>query len=413
MWQILNDFKEINFEQLAADQGTPLYLYSGAFIRERFRRYQGSINGRPLRIHYAVKANGNLSILRLLHQLGAGFDIVSVGELERVLLAGAPAAGIVFSGVAKGDAEIRRALEVGIGCFNVESPAELERLAQLAAAQGRRAPIALRINPEVDAQTHPYIATGLKENKFGIALEQAEALYRWAAQQPALEIKGIGCHIGSQITTLAPFRTAAESLLALARRLEALGIAIDHLHIGGGLGIEMFEGQTVPQPEALRDELAQVLAGTPYALQLQPGRSIVGNSALLLSRVVAVKEQHGRRFVMLDSAMNDYLRPALYQAKPQFRNLSRPEGPATVQDIVGPVCESGDCFAKDYALPMNTGDLIAMAGVGAYGFAMSSNYNSRPRLPELLWDENQLHLIRRREALHALWADELEALHGR
>lgn len=412
MWQILSDFKAINFNDLAEKYGTPFYIYSADFIRRRLQSYQGEINGRAVQIQYALKANGNLSLLQLINRSGAGFDIVSQGELERALLAGAAPHKVVFSGVAKGDEEMRRALAVGIGCFNVESLAELQRLNELATAMDKVAPIALRINPNVDAKTHPYISTGLKENKFGIARERAVEIYQWAQQQPHLAIRGIGCHIGSQITDLAPFREAALSLRDLAKALKALAIDIEHLDLGGGLGIEMAEGDTVAQPPQLIALLGEIFADSTYEIHLQPGRSIVGNSALLISQVVFVKEQYGRRFIMLDSAMNDYLRPALYQAKPLFRNLSNVAAAPGPVDIVGPVCESGDTFARDYPLAAERGDLIAMAGVGAYGFSMSSNYNSRPRLPELLWDGGKIRLIRRREALASLWADELEFING-
>lgn len=397
IWQALPPRTEAL--QWAQAYGTPLYLYNAQAIRAAYAAYDAGV-----KIHYAVKANSNLAILKLLHDCGAGFDIVSVGELERCLNIGAAAQDIVFSGVAKSDAELRRALEVGVGCFNVESAFELQRLSALAAEMNTVAPIALRINPDVDAQTHAYISTGLKDNKFGIALDDALDLYRWAKQEKHLNIIGLACHIGSQITSLKPFEEALDCLLNLAQSLREEGISLQHLDMGGGLGVAMAEGQNLPSPREWVEALLAKMAGQPYALHVQPGRSLVANSAYLLTQVVLNKIQNGRHFVMVDAAMNDYLRPALYQAQPHFRNLSQEALPTGEKvDIVGPVCESGDTFIKHYPLSASRGDVLAMAGVGAYGMSMASQYNSRARPAEILWDGEQLYLIREREPLSALW----------
>lgn len=421
-WSLVENGKidGVDLLALAQEHGTPLYVYHWESIEKRFVAYQGTVGKHTLGVHYAVKANSNLSLLKRLAKLGAGFDIVSVGELERVLLAGANPKTIVFSGVGKRDDEILRALEVGIGCFNVESAFELQRLAELAASVGKVAPFALRINPNVDAKTHPYISTGLTENKFGITLSHAKALYLWAREQSALQVVGVGCHIGSQITELSPFIEAAQSVKKLADELLAAGIGIEHVDVGGGLGIAMSEGQVVPSPHDLRAALHQVFADCGYRIHVQPGRSMVGNSAVLLSEVILEKQQDEHAFVVVDAAMNDYMRPALYQAKPLWRNLTSSDGakpsdikPSDIKpfvNIVGPVCETGDTFNKGYELAAKRGDILAMAGVGAYGFAMSSSYNTRPRLAEVLIEDGKALLIRRRETLADLWAHEMEGL---
>ncbi|MDO4642612.1 MAG: diaminopimelate decarboxylase [Cardiobacteriaceae bacterium] len=398
----------VALSDLAAQFGTPLYVYSAEAIRARYRSYHAHGLHDEVVVHYAVKANSNLAILRLLAAEGAGFDIVSVGELERVLCAGGMPESTVFSGVAKTDAELQRALDVGIGCFNVESPEELQRLAALAAASGKVAPFALRVNPNVDAQTHPYISTGMRQNKFGVTMEVAPQLYRWAATQPSLRIMGIGCHIGSQILTLAPFLEAADSIFSLADTLLSEGITIEHIDMGGGLAVATAETPKAPEPAALVQALLQKLAGRPYQLHLQPGRSLVGNAGILLTQVVFVKEQAERQFLMLDAAMNDYIRPALYQVRPTMLNLNRPYDGHSMMDVVGPVCESGDTFAREYPIVGQRGDLIAFTGVGAYGFAMSSHYNTRPRAAEVLIDNGTARLIRRRETLTELWAQEMD-----
>lgn len=392
---------------LADTFGTPLYVYRAAAMLAALRAYHAHGLAQQVSLHYAVKANSNLALLRLFAGAGAGFDIVSGGELERVLRAGGAPSGVVFSGVAKTDAELARALAVGVGCFNVESSAELQRLAELAAAAGVVAPVALRVNPDVDADTHPYISTGLRGNKFGVALEDAPALYRRAASLPSLRVVGIGCHIGSQIRSIAPFLAALDSLLPLVDALCAEGAPLAHLDMGGGLGIATAEAPEVPSAAALSRALLSRLDGRPLRLCLQPGRSLVGNAGLLLARVVFTKEQSGRRFLMLDAAMNDYIRPALYQVRPTMVNVSRPYDGAGLMDVVGPVCETGDTFARDYPVDGERGDLVAICGAGAYGFAMASAYNSRPRPAEVLIEDGKPRLIRRRESLEDLWAQEV------
>ena len=397
----------VSLVDLVAEFGSPLYVYDGDAIRARFCGYLAHGLPRGLSLHYALKANSNLAILRLLAAEGAGFDIVSGGELARVLQAGGEPAQVVFSGVAKTDAEMEAALAAGIGCFNVESAAELHRLAEVAAAMGVVAPVALRVNPDVDAKTHPYISTGMRENKFGVALEDAPALYRWAAAQPSLRVAGIGCHIGSQIRSLAPFLQAADSVLTLADALVAEGIALAHVDLGGGLGVETEDAKMPLSPADLSRALLEKVGERPLRLHLQPGRSLVGNAGILLSQVVFRKSQSGRAFLMLDAAMNDYVRPALYQVRPSLVNVSRPYDGVSRMDVVGPVCESGDTFARDFPICGERGDVVAIPGTGAYGFSMASNYNSRPRPAEVLIEGGQARLIRRRESFADLWAQEL------
>ena len=397
----------VSLTELAGRFATPLYVYDAATIRARLRDYHAHGGDGAVFLHYAVKANSNLALLRLIAAEGAGFDIVSAGELARVLRAGGDAAQVVFSGVAKSDAELQAALAAGIGCFNVESAEELQRLAEVAGTLGKMAPFALRVNPDVDAQTHPYISTGMRENKFGVAPDAAPELYRWAASQSALRAVGVGCHIGSQIVSLAPFAEAADSLFALADGLRDAGIVLEHVDMGGGLGIATAESPQVPRPAELSRMLLNKLGGRPLRLHLQPGRSLVGNAGLLLSQVVFRKSQSGREFLMLDAAMNDYIRPALYQVRPTMVNLSRAYDGVSRMDVVGPVCESGDTFARDYPLCGERGDVVAICGAGAYGFSMSSQYNSRPRAAEVLLENGEARLIRRRESLEDLWAQEL------
>ena len=389
----------VSLVDLVAEFGSPLYVYDGDAIRAQFRAYLAHGLPREVQLHFAMKANSNLAILRLLAAEGAGFDIVSGGELARVLQAGGDAAQVVFSGVAKSDAEMQAALAAGIGCFNVESAAELQRLAELASAMGKVAPVALRVNPDVDAKTHPYISTGMRENKFGVALEDAPALYRFAAAQPSLRVAGIGCHIGSQIRLLEPFLQAADSVLALADALAAEGIALQHVDLGGGLGIETEAEKMSLSPADLSRALLEKVGERPLRLHLQPG--------LLLARVVFRKSQSGREFLMLDAAMNDYVRPALYQVRPTLVNVSRAYDGVSRMDVVGPVCESGDTFARDFPICGERGDVVAIPGTGAYGFSMASNYNSRPRPAEVLIEGGKARLIRRRESFEDLWAQEL------
>ncbi len=391
---------------LVAQYGTPLYLYHSETIQANLAAYRQHRTQPSL--YYAVKANSNLALLKRLGDWGAGFDIVSQGELERVLLAGGRGDSMVFSGVGKTDAEIRRALSVGVGCVHVESAWELERLAQIAAELDVVAKMALRVNPDVDAKTHPYISTGMKENKFGIAIENAPALYRKAAENPYLQICGINCHIGSQITSLSPFVEALQSLLRLADALCKDGIALKYLDIGGGLGIPMDEAIPVPTADRLVEKLYNLLGGKPYRLHLQPGRSLVAEAGILLSGVIGVKVQSRKRFVVIDAAMNDYMRPALYQAVPPIWNLARKgEEDALPADVVGPVCESGDVFGKHLPISVKRGDILAIGSVGAYGMSMSSQYNSRPRAAEVLIENGQARLIRKRESLSQLWENEL------
>ncbi|BBL72320.1 diaminopimelate decarboxylase [Methylogaea oryzae] len=391
---------------VAARYGTPCYVYSRAALENHWRAYDDAFADRPHLICYAVKANSNLALLNLLARLGSGFDIVSVGELERVLAAGGDPGKVVFSGVGKREEELRRALEVGIRCFNVETPDELNRLDRIAGELGRKAPISLRVNPDVDAQTHPYISTGLRENKFGIAIDDALDFYQKAAALPNLAVTGIDCHIGSQITNTAPFQDALQRVLNLAQRLEQAGIAIKHLDLGGGLGIR-YRDETPPTPAEYAAALREKLGDTPYEILLEPGRAIVGNAGLLLTRVEYIKDTPAKRFAIVDAAMNDLLRPALYNAWQDIVAVQQDDAtPEAVYDVVGPVCETGDFLGKERKLRIKPGDLLAVCSAGAYGFSMSSNYNSRPRPAEVLVDGDKTHLIRERETLAQLWQGE-------
>ncbi|GAB3485147.1 diaminopimelate decarboxylase [Azotobacter salinestris] len=390
---------------IAARFGTPTYVYSRAHIEERYRAYADALAGMPHLVCFAVKANSNLAVLNLLARLGAGFDIVSRGELERVLAAGGNPARVVFSGVGKTREDMRRALEVGVHCFNVESEVELERLQEVAAELGVKAPVSLRVNPDVDAQTHPYISTGLKENKFGIDIEQAEEVYARAAELPNLEVLGVDCHIGSQLTTLSPFLDALDRLLLLIDRLAARGIVIRHLDLGGGLGVRYHD----EQPPAPGDYIAAVrerLAGRALALVFEPGRSIVANAGVLLTRVEYLKHTEHKDFAVIDAAMNDLIRPALYQAWMDVVPVTPHGGEVCSYDLVGPICETGDFLAKDREMALVEGDLLAVRSAGAYGFVMSSNYNTRGRAAEVLVDGEQMHLVRRRETIEELYAGE-------
>lgn len=398
--------EDVPVAEIAAQYGTPAYIYSRAAIEERWCAFDRAFGEHPHLICYAVKANANLAVLNLLARLGSGFDIVSLGELERVLKAGGKADKIVFSGVGKREAELRRALEIGIRCFNVEVPEELDRLDRIAGELGLKAPVSLRVNPDVDAKTHPYIATGLKENKFGIAMERALDEYLRAADLPHLEIVGLDCHIGSQLTEIPPFLAALERVLALAGRLEQAGIALRHLDLGGGLGIP-YRDETPPQPAEYVAALLAKLDGRRYAIWLEPGRAIVGNAGILVTRVEYLKTTPVKDFAIVDAAMNDLLRPALYQAWQEIVPVQRrADVPQRVYDVVGPVCETGDFLGRQRCLRLAPGDLLAVRSAGAYGFTMSSNYNSRPRPPEILVDGSRVHLVRRRETLEDLWHGE-------
>nr|WP_286948789.1 diaminopimelate decarboxylase [Pseudomonas sp. UBA6718] len=385
--------------------GTPTYVYSRAHIEAQYRAYADALAGMPHLVCFAVKANSNLGVLNVLARLGAGFDIVSRGELERVLAAGGEPGKIVFSGVGKTRDDMRRALEVGVHCFNVESVDELERLQLVAAELGKTASISLRVNPDVDAGTHPYISTGLKENKFGIDIEQAPAVYARAAELANLRIVGVDCHIGSQLTSLPPFLDALERLLALVDQLAAQGIQIQHLDLGGGLGVQYRD----EQPPLAGDYIAAVrerLKGRELALVFEPGRSIVANAGVLLTRVEYLKHTAHKDFAIVDAAMNDLIRPALYQAWMDVTPVQPRDGQARQYDLVGPICETGDFLAKGRELVLAEGDLLAVRSAGAYGFVMSSNYNTRGRAAEVLVDGEQAFEVRRRETLAELYAGE-------
>ncbi|MBS0601585.1 MAG: diaminopimelate decarboxylase [Proteobacteria bacterium] len=398
--------EDVPVADLARRFGTPCYVYSRATLTRHFRVFDDAFGSHPHLVCYAVKANGNLGVLNVLARLGSGFDIVSVGELERVLAAGGDPGKVVFSGVGKREDEIARALEVGIRCFNVESEAELERLQQVAAAHGVQAPVSLRVNPDVDAGTHPYISTGLKENKFGIAIADAPAVYARAASRANPRVTRVDCHIGSQLTTLAPFTDTLDRLLLLVERLAADGIGIDHIDLGGGIGIR-YRDEQPPHPSQHIAAVLERLAGLPYAVYVEPGRAIVGNAGLLLTRVEFLKCSEHKNFAIVDAAMNDLIRPSLYSAWmeiiPADATLERAQ---QRYDVVGPICETGDFLGKDRELAVAEGDLLAVRSAGAYGFTMSSNYNARPRAAEVLVDGSEVHLVRARESLASLYAGE-------
>ena len=392
-----------DLSQLAAEYGTPLYVYSRATLERHWHAFDNAAGEVSHLICDAVKANSNIAVLNLLARLGSGFDIVSGGELARVLAAGGDASKVVFSGVAKTEAEMRFALEQEILCFNLESEPELVRLNRVAGELGKRARISVRVNPDIDAGTHPYISTGLKENKFGVPIERAIALYQQAATLPHIDIVGIDCHIGSQLTEIEPFLEAMDRLLALIDRLAADGIHIHHLDVGGGLGVN-YSDENPPHPEQYAAALKAKLAGRDLQLIFEPGRAIVANAGVLVTQVEYLKEGEDRHFAIVDAAMNDLIRPSLYGAWmniiPADRSLERP---LRRYDVVGPVCETGDFLGKDRELGVAQGDLLVVRSAGAYGFAMASNYNTRPRAAEVLVDGDQAHLIREREPLADLW----------
>jgi diaminopimelate decarboxylase len=411
--------RELHCEQVALTAiaqayGTPTYVYSRAAIEAAFASFASAATGRGVLLCFAMKANSNLAILDLLARQGAGFDIVSGGELERVLAIGGNPARIVFSGVGKTHAEIRRALEIGVKCFNVESSAELDRIDAIARSLGRRAPISIRVNPDVDAGTHPYISTGLRENKFGIAHDHARAVYAHAATLEGIEIVGIDCHIGSQIVETAPFLDALHRVLTLADALEADGIVLHHLDLGGGLGIR-YDTETPPDRGAfltqLLDHVDQWRAVKPHRAEVEVifefGRALVAEAGLLLTRVEYLKDNGTRHFAVVDAAMNDLMRPALYEAwHPVETVIERTDRPPQLLDVVGPVCESGDWLARGRTLAVAEGDLLAIGCAGAYGMTMASNYNSRPRPAEILIDGSRMHVARPRESVQALFATE-------
>ncbi|MGC9128311.1 MAG: diaminopimelate decarboxylase [Acidithiobacillus sp.] len=398
--------EDLPLAELAERFATPSYVYSESYLRQRYQAFSHAL-GPETMLCYAVKANANLSILHRLATLGAGFDIVSGGELARVLRAGGDPARVVFSGVGKSRDELRRALEAGIHCINVESPAELARIEQVAAELGCRAPIALRVNPDVEAGTHPYIATGLRETKFGIPMAEAPELYARAARSPQLRVLGVACHIGSQLLDLAPIGEAAQRVLRLYETLVQRGIHLEHLDLGGGVGIR-YRDEQAPTPADYAATLDAALGGLPVRRVVELGRALVGNAGALLTRVEYRKYNGSRAFCVVDAAMNDLLRPSLYGAWHEIWPLERRSGPEEPMDVVGPVCESGDFFAKARPLPgdLREGDVLAILGAGAYGFAMSSQYNSRPRAAEILVHGAEARVIRRRETLGELWAAE-------
>lgn len=385
--------------------GTPTYVYSRAHIEAQYLAYADALAGTPHLICFAVKANSNLGVLNVLARLGAGFDIVSRGELERVLAAGGQADKIVFSGVGKTRDDMRRALEVGVHCFNVESTDELERLQVVAAELGVRAPISLRVNPDVDAGTHPYISTGLKENKFGIAIADAEDVYIRAAQLPNLEVVGVDCHIGSQLTTLPPFIDALDRLLGLIDRLSDCGIYLRHIDLGGGLGVR-YRDEEPPLAGDYIKAVRERIDGRDLALVFEPGRFIVANAGVLLTQVEYLKHTEHKDFAIVDAAMNDLIRPALYQAWMDVTAVRPRDSAARAYDVVGPICETGDFLAKERQLALEEGDLLAVHSAGAYGFVMSSNYNTRGRSAEVLVDGDQAFEVRRRETVAELFAGE-------
>jgi diaminopimelate decarboxylase len=398
--------ENVSLKSIASAYGTPCYVYSRATLERHWHAFNDAFPDHPHLVCYAVKANSNLAVLNVLAQLGSGFDIVSVGELERVIKAGGNPNKIVFSGVGKGSDEIKRALERGIRCFNIESEPELERLSQIATGMGVEAPIALRVNPDVDARTHPYISTGLKENKFGIPIDEAARLYLKATQLPGLKVSGIDCHIGSQLTELAPFLDALDRLLALVDELASMGIEIDHLDMGGGLGVP-YQEENPPSPAEYAQALSTRLRGKPFEIFMEPGRAIAANAGILLTRVEYLKPTETRDFAIVDAAMNDLIRPALYQSWQEIVPVdNNRQGRDGQYDIVGPVCETGDFLGKERQLDLTPGDLLAVRSAGAYGFVMASNYNSRPRPAEVMVDGSDMYLVRERETLAELYRGE-------
>ena len=397
--------EQVPLDEIARRFGTPCYVYSSAAITASYNEFALALRGRDAMVCYSAKANSNLAVLALLARLGAGFDIVSGGELARVLAAGGDPARTLFSGVGKTEAEIELALRKGIGCINLESEAELSRVDAVARRLGRRAPVAFRVNPDIDARTHPYISTGLRENKFGVAHGDAERLYAHAASLPGIELVGIGCHIGSLLTDPAPFVASAERLVALVDRLEAAGIRLKHVDVGGGIGIR-YKDET-PQPiAAFVGGALGALGNRKQTIVFDPGRSIVGNAGVLVTRVEYVKPG----FLVVDAGMNDFIRPPLYGAWHEVRPVRESAAPKGVYDVVGPVCESADFLAKERSLAAGEGDLLAIMSAGAYGMAMSSNYNSRPRAAEVLVLGKAAHLVRSRESVEGLFA--LERIPG-
>ncbi len=397
--------EQVSLADIAAQFGTPCYVYSRAALTEGYRQFADALQGREHLVCYAVKANSNLAILNVFARLGAGFDIVSGGELQRVIAAGGDAGKVVFSGVGKSANEMRMALEAGILCFNVESAPELDRLNEVAGSMGKVAPVSLRVNPNVDAKTHPYISTGLKQNKFGVAYDEAVALYRRARDLPHLRITGMDCHIGSQLTEVSPFIAAVEKVLALADALAAEGIRFEHLDLGGGLGI-CYNDETPPAIADYVAALLDALKGRSEKLILEPGRVLVGNAGALLTRIEYLKHGEEKNFAIVDAAMNDLMRPALYDAYHEILPVRRENHPVQAYDVVGPICETGDFIGRARELDVAPQALLAVLSAGAYGMSMSSNYNTRPRAAEVMVDGASVHLIRERETVAQLFAGE-------
>jgi diaminopimelate decarboxylase len=398
--------EDVDISAHAEEWGTPCYIYSRATIERHWKAFDSALGKQPHLVCYAVKANSNLAVLNVLAKLGSGFDIVSIGEMERVLRAGGQADRIVFSGVGKTADEMARALDVGIRCFNVESQAELEVLEQVAAEKGVVAPVSLRVNPDVDAKTHPYISTGLKDNKFGIAIEDALDVYQSIAGSAHLKVVGVDSHIGSQLTEVTPFVDALDRVLALVDRLAEKGITLHHLDLGGGLGIR-YKDETPPLPEEQMAALLERLNGRDFEILIEPGRAIVGNAGVLLTKVLYLKHNEEKNFAVVDAAMNDLMRPSLYAAWQLIERVTLTTAAAVkTYDVVGPVCETGDFLGKARELALEQGDLLAVRSSGAYGFTMSSNYNSRPRVAEIMVDGDRAQVIRQRETIEQLYANE-------
>ena len=401
--------EQLPYTHLAEEFGTPLYVYSKSALTEAFENYQTAFSALNPLVCYAVKANGNLSIIKHFASLGSGFDIVSGGELARVLAAGGDAAKTIFSGVGKSEAEIEFALNAGVKCFNMESIPEIDRIQKVAARLGKVAPVSLRVNPDVDAKTHPYISTGLKANKFGIAYADALEAYRHASQQSHLKIVGIDCHIGSQLTDLSPLVEACERILALVDQLADEGIVLEHLDLGGGVGI-VYQDENVPDLGAYAQAIQKLIGTRRLKLVLEPGRSLVGNAGALLTRVEFVKHGEEKNFVMVDAAMNDLMRPALYDAYHHIEAVETKDIEPLTANIVGPICETGDFLGKDRTIACEEGDLLLIRSAGAYGSSMASNYNTRNRAAEVLVDGNECKLIRQRETVEQQMANELACL---
>lgn len=397
--------ESVSLEQIAREFGTPCYVYSRAALESGFKSLVENCGSRDVLICYAMKANSNLAILNLFARLGSGFDIVSGGELARVIAAGGDTRKVVFSGVGKSVSEIRYALQADILCFNAESEQELERLSDIASSIGKVAPVSLRVNPDVDARTHPYISTGLKDNKFGIPHEEALVLYRKAARLPGLKIVGIDCHIGSQLTEVEPFIAALDRILVLVDKLKRTGIELDHIDLGGGVGIR-YKKEKPPALEQYLSSLFKRLGRRKLRLVLEPGRVLVGNAGLLLTRVEFLKHGPSKNFAVVDAAMNDLIRPSLYAAWHEISPVQPRKGSTRRYDIVGPICETGDFLGRNRLLALEQGDLLAIHSAGAYGMSMSSNYNTRPRAAEVMVDGQQTHLIRKRERVSNLFENE-------